>query len=97
MRDKQNGEEDGHNQCSSSEEKEDNEAEDVEENDLHISLQGSSSKSDMSLEEARYTLQHIKNEALIDEDSKKSIKPPYRFEITLISIYTRLEDFLKLG
>ena len=89
MRDKQTGEEDGHNECNSSEE-EDEEAEEDEENDLHISLQGISSKSDMSLEEARYTLQHIKSEALIDEDSKKSIKPPYRFEMALISIYTRL-------
>mgnify|MGYP006888875908 CR=1 FL=1 len=68
----------------------DEDAEDDEENELHISMQGSSSKSDMSLEEARYTLQHIKSEALIDEDSKKSIKPPYRFYITLIYIYTRL-------
>ena len=90
MRDKQTGEEDGHNECNSSEEEEEDEAEDEEENDIHISLQGSSSKSDMSLEEARYTLQHIKSEALIDEDSKKSIKPPYRFEMALISIYTRL-------
>ena len=37
----------------------------------------------------RYTLQHIKSEALIDEDSKKSIKPPYRFEMNFISIYKR--------
>ena len=71
MRDKQTGEEGSHNECNSSEEEEDEEAEDDEEHDLHISLQGSSSKSDMSLEEARYTLQHIKSEALIDEDSKK--------------------------
>ena len=81
MRDKQTGEDGGHNECNSSEEEEDEEAEDDEEHDLHISLQGSSSKSDMSLEEARYTLQHIKSEALIDEDSKKSMKPPYRFEM----------------
>ena len=86
MRDKQTGDEDDHNECNSSEEEEDEEAEDEEEHDLHISLQGISSKSDMSLEEARYTLQHIKSEALIDEDSKKSIKPPYRFEMALISI-----------
>ena len=82
MRDKQTGEEGRHNECNSSEEEEeDEEAEDEEEHDLHISLQGSSSKSDMSLEEARYTLEHIKSEALIDEDSKKSMKPPYRFEM----------------
>ena len=81
MRDKQTGEEDCHNECNSSEEEDDEEAEDDEEHELHISLQGSSSKSDMSLEEARYTLQHIKSEALIDEDSKKSMKPPYRFEM----------------
>ena len=90
MRDKQTGEEGGHNECNSSEEEEDDEAEDDEEHDLHISLQGSSSKSDMSLEEARYTLQHIKNEALIDEDSKKSMKPPYRFETLINSKYIQL-------
>ena len=81
MRDKQTGEDGGHNDCNSSEEEEYEEAEDDVEHDLHISLQGSNSKSDMSLEEARYTLQHIKSEALIDEDSKKSMKPPYRFEM----------------
>ena len=81
MRDKETGEEDGHDECNSSEEEDDEEAEDYEERELHIPLQGSSSKSDMSLEEARYTLQHIKSEALIDEDSKKTMKPPYRFEM----------------
>ena len=90
MRDKQTGEEGRHNECNSSEEEEDEEAEDDEEPDLHISLQGCSSKSDMSLEEARYTLQHIKSEALIDEDSKKSMKPPYRFEMLINSKYIQL-------
>ena len=62
------------------EEEEEEEEEEVDEEDeeTKVPMQGGTSTVDMSLEEARYTLQHIKNEASVDEDDKKILKPPYR-------------------
>ena len=75
-----NGEKEETKEDISEEDEEEEEEEDVDEEDEEnkVAMQGGTSTADMSLEEARYTLQHIKNEASSDEDSKKILKPPYR-------------------
>ena len=67
---------------SEDEEEEEYEEVDEEEEDIKLPVQNINPNAEMSLEEARYALQHIKNEAssssTINEDNKKISKPPYR-------------------
>ena len=67
---------------SEDEEEEEYEEVDDEDEDIKLPLQNINPNAEMSLEEARYALQHIKNEAssssTINEDNKKISKPPYR-------------------
>ena len=64
------------------EEEEEYEEVDEEEEDIKLPMPNTNPNAEMSLEEARYALQHIKNEAssssTINEDNKKISKPPYR-------------------
>ena len=67
---------------SEDDEEEEYEEVDDEDEDIKLPMQNINPNAEMSLEEARYALQHIKNEAssssTINEDSKKISKPPYR-------------------
>ena len=66
----------------SEDEEEEYEEVDDEDEDIKLPLQNINPNAEMSLEEARYALQHIKNGAssssTINEDNKKISKPPYR-------------------
>ena len=73
-------------------EEEEYEEVDEEDEDIKLPMQNITPNSEMSLEEARYALQHIKNEAssssTINEDNKKISKPPYR----LLEIHLWMND-----
>ena len=66
----------------SDDEEEEYEEVDDDEEDIKSPMPNINPNSEMSLEEARYALQHIKNEASssssINEENKKILKPPYR-------------------
>ena len=67
----------------SDDEEEEYEEVDDEEEDIKQPIQNINPNGEMSLEETRHALQHIKNEAAssssVDEEAKKSLKPPYRY------------------
>ena len=69
----------------SDDEEEEYEEVDEEEEDIKLPMQNINPNGEMSLEEARHALQHIKNEASssssVDEEAKKTLKPPYRYAI----------------
>ena len=75
---KEGTKEDNSEEDEEEEEEEEEEEVDEEDEETKVPIQGGTSTVDMSLEEARYTLQHIKNESSVDEDDKKILKPPYR-------------------
>ena len=70
------------NEYNSDDEEEEYEEVDEEEDDIKLPIPNINPNAEMSIEEARCALQHIKNEASssssMDEENKKTLKPPYR-------------------
>ena len=79
-KDEEGNDKNGMEEYISEDEEEEEEDVDDEDEEIKLAVHGGNLSADMSLEEARYALQHIKNEATIDEANKKSSKPPYRYK-----------------